>query len=242
MKKQILLCSVILSLLFSLCSCGAYGEEDGVVRAGVLVWKYLDTYGSAVRRAMKKYAAELGEEAGLEMKLEMQDGNDDQATQNNQADVMFASGKDVVIVNLCDVSAGSYIKDLAMKSDALLLFYNQEPADSSVVTDTGAIFIGTKPEEAGIKQGEIFDELYQKDPASIDKNGDGRIDYLMFMGPVNNAEAIARTEYSISTARELGYDMNPLVSNQAAPGHSARADGRKRRRKEHIDEVPFRNL
>ncbi len=97
MKKQILLCSVILALLFALSSCGAYGEEDGVVRAGVLVWKYSDTYGSAVRRAMKKYAAELGEEAGLEIKLEMQDGNDDQATQNNQADVISQDGFSVRI-------------------------------------------------------------------------------------------------------------------------------------------------
>lgn len=212
-----------MTMLFLLCSCGAYRDEDGVIRAGVLVWKYSDTYGSAVRRAMKKYVAQYEEERGLKIKLEMQDGNDDQATQNNQADVMFASGKDVVIVNLCDVSAGSYIKDLAMNSDVPVLFYNQEPADSSVVTDTGAVFVGTKPEEAGIKQGEIFDELYKKDPSSIDKNGDGRIDYLMFMGPVNNAEAIARTKYSIDTARELGYDMNALVSNQVCNWDTATA-------------------
>lgn len=223
MKKRIVVFSVILTMLLSLCSCGVYGEDDGTIHAGVLVWKYSDTYGSAVRRAMKACAKELGAEIGYEIKLEMQDGNDDQATQNNQADVMFASGKDVVIINLCDASAGSYIKDLAMNSDVPVLFYNQEPTDSTIVTDTGSIFIGTKPEEAGIKQGEIFDELYQKDPSSIDKNGDGRVDYIMFMGPVNNAEAIARTKYSVETARELGYDMQPLVSDQVCNWDTATA-------------------
>ena len=59
---------------------------------GVLVWKYSDTYGSSVRVAMDKYAKEIGAEKGLTINLEMQDGNDDQATQNNQADVMFAAG------------------------------------------------------------------------------------------------------------------------------------------------------
>ena len=65
---------------------------------GVLVWKYSDTYGSSVRVAMDKYAKEIGAEKGLTINLEMQDGNDDQATQNNQADVMFAAGKDPVYV------------------------------------------------------------------------------------------------------------------------------------------------
>ncbi len=225
MKTRIFACSIISIILISLCSCGLYDndKDDGVIHAGVLVWKYSDTYGSAVRLAMKKYVAEFEEEKGIKIKLEMQDGNDDQATQNNQADVMFASGKDIVIINLCDVSAGSYIKDLAMKSDVPILFYNTEPSDSGLVTDTSSLFIGTKPEEAGIKQGEIFDELYKNDPSSIDKNGDGRIDYLMFMGPTNNAEAVARTKYSIDTATELGYEMHPLVTDQICNWDTAAA-------------------
>ncbi len=225
MKKRICVCSVILILLLSVCSCGTYGygKDDGVIDAGVLVWKYSDTYGSAVRLAMKKYVAKFEEEKGIKIHLEMQDGNDDQATQNNQADVMFASGKDIVIINLCDVSAGSYIKDLAMNSDVPVLFYNTEPKDSSVITDTSSFFIGTTPEEAGVKQAEIFDELYKKDPSSIDKNGDGKIDYLMFMGPVNNVEALARTKYSIDTATSLGYDMQPLTNEQVCDWDTAKA-------------------
>ncbi len=224
MKTRIFICSIISAILFSLCSCSTYGygKDDDTIRIGVLVWKYSDTYGSAVRRAMKKYVAEF-EKKGIKIKLEMQDGNDDQATQNNQADVMFASGKDVVIINICDVGAGSYIKDLAMASDVPIIFYNLEPEDSSVITDTSSLYIGTKAEEAGIKQGEIFDELYKENPSSIDKNGDGVIDYLMFMGPANNVEAIARTKYSIDTATELGYSMNPLSNDQICNWDTATA-------------------
>ncbi len=72
----------------------AASEGKTELNIGVLVWKYSDTYGSSVRVAMDKYAKEIGAEKGLTINLEMQDGNDDQATQNNQADVMFAAGKD----------------------------------------------------------------------------------------------------------------------------------------------------
>ena len=91
----------------------AASEGKTELNIGVLVWKYSDTYGSSVRVAMDKYAKEIGAEKGLTINLEMQDGNDDQATQNNQADVMFAAGKDHIIINLCDTSAGQYLVDLA---------------------------------------------------------------------------------------------------------------------------------
>ncbi len=70
---------------------------------------------------MKKYLAVC---FSIIIKLEMQDANDDQATQNNQADVMFVCAKDVVLINPCDANSVSYIKDLAVKSGVPVLFYN----------------------------------------------------------------------------------------------------------------------
>ena len=200
----------------------AAAEGKSEVNIGVLVWKYSDTYGSSVRVAMEKYAEEIGKEYGVKVNLEMQDGNDDQATQNNQADVMFASGKDLIIINLCDTSAGQYLADLGNQYGVPFFFYNKEPNDSSLVTDNNSIFIGTKPEEAGIMQGEILAELLEKNPA-IDKNGDGKINYIEFMGEPNNAEAIARTEYSAKRAIELGVNLNEMVETQVCMWDTAKA-------------------
>ena len=190
---------------------------------GVLVWKYSDTYGSSVRVAMDKYAKEIGAEKGLTINLEMQDGNDDQATQNNQADVMFAAGKDHIIINLCDTSAGQYLVDLAKQYNVPISFYNKEPVDSTIVTGSNSIFVGTKPEEAGIMQGEILADLYAADPSRVDKNGDGKVATLEFEGEINNPEAIARTEYSLSTAIEKGVPCEMMTENQVANWDTAKA-------------------
>ena len=200
----------------------AAAEGKSEVNIGVLVWKYSDTYGSSVRVAMEKYAEEIGAEYGVKVNHEMQDGNDDQATQNNQADVMFASGKDLIIINLCDTSAGQYLADLGNQYGVPFFFYNKEPNDSSLVTDNNSIFIGTKPEEAGIMQGEILAELLEKNPG-IDRNGDGKINYIEFMGEPNNAEAIARTEYSAKRAIELGVNLNEMVETQVCMWDTAKA-------------------
>ena len=190
---------------------------------GVLVWKYSDTYGSSVRVAMDKYAKEIGAEKGLTINLEMQDGNDDQATQNNQADVMFAAGKDHIIINLCDTSAGQYLVDLAKQYNVPISFYNKEPVDSTIVTGSNSIFVGTKPEEAGIMQGEILADLYAANPERVDKNGDGKVATLEFEGEINNPEAIARTEYSLSTAIEKGVPCEMMTENQVANWDTAKA-------------------
>ncbi len=177
---------------------------------GVLVWKFDDAYGSTVRTAMTKYAEEIGAKLGVKIKLEMQDANDSMATQNDQADIMFASQPDFVIINLAEVASGQSLVDKA--NGVPFLFYNKEPVENtiqSVIKDPGSIFIGTTPREAGDMQGEILADHYKAD-ASIDKNGDGKLQYIMFMGEPNNPEAIARSQYSVETAEKNGLKLEQL--------------------------------
>ena len=187
-------------------------EQPTELDIGVLVWKFDDAYGSTVRTAMTKYAEEIGNEMGIKINLEMQDANDSMATQNDQADIMFGSQPDFVIINLAEVASGQSLVDKALDADVPYLFYNKEPVENtiqSVIKDPGSIFIGTTPREAGDMQGEILADLYKAD-ASIDKNGDGKLQYIMFMGEPNNPEAIARSQYSVETAVANGLVLEQL--------------------------------
>jgi methyl-galactoside transport system substrate-binding protein len=186
---------------------------------GVLVWKYDDAYGSTVRQAMMKYAQEVGAEQGIRINLDLKDAADSMAIQTDQATIMFAAKPDFVIINLAEVAAGMTLVNLAQENNVPFLFYNKEPTPetiNSTIIDTKSIFVGTSPREAGDMQGEILAELYAKDK-SIDKNGDGVLNYLMFMGEPNNPEAIARSQYSVETAEKNGLQLrqlgNTLVCN-----------------------------
>ncbi len=187
-------------------------EQPTELDIGVLVWKFDDAYGSTVRTAMTKYAEEIGNEMGIKINLEMQDANDSMATQNDQADIMFGSQPDFVIINLAEVASGQSLVDKALDAGVPYLFYNKEPVANtiqSVIKDPGSIFIGTTPREAGDMQGEILADLYKAD-ASIDKNGDGKLQYIMFMGEPNNPEAIARSQFSVETAVANGLVLEQL--------------------------------
>ena len=200
MKKTLALV-LALVMMFAMCvTACAEEKEEYDVRA--LIWKYDDTYGSSVRQAMTEYAEEIGEELGVKINLTMYDAADDMAKQVEQATQIVGEKPDFVIINLAEVASGQQLVDLFSEAGIPFLFYNKEPSAEtvqSVVVDSGSIFIGTTPREAGDMQGEILADMWAADQ-SIDLNGDGKLQFVEFEGEPNNPEAIARTQYSEETA------------------------------------------
>jgi methyl-galactoside transport system substrate-binding protein len=220
MKKAFVLgLALLMALLIAMPVMAGGGGQSGsaaggkkAINIGVLVWKYDDAYGSTVRAGMTKWAKTFGDELGLTINLEMQDAGDIMSRQLEQAQIMFAKKPDIVIINLAEVASGQALVEIAQQNKVPFIWYNKEPTPETIkatVIDTKSIFIGTTPREAGDMQGEILADLYNKDK-SIDKNGDGILQYVMFQGEPNNPEAIARTQYSVETAEKNGLKLQRL--------------------------------
>ncbi len=211
MKK---LFAMLLVLAMALGCTAAFAEQTEYdIRA--LIWKYDDTYGSSVRQAMMAAAEEIGEELGITINLTMYDAADDMAKQVEQATILVTDKPDFVIINLAEVASGQQLVDMFTDAGIPFLFYNKEPSAEtvqSVVVDSGSIFIGTTPREAGDMQGEILADMWAED-TSIDRNGDGMLQFVEFMGEPNNPEAIARTQYSEETAIALGVPLDPVLED-----------------------------
>ena len=210
--KKILV--VLLALVLALSAVGAFAEEVKEYDIRALIWKYDDTYGSSVRQAMQATVDELNEEVEYNIKFTMYDAADDMAKQVEQATMLVGEKPDFVIINLAEVASGQQLVDMFTEAGIPFLFYNKEPSAEtvqSVVVDSGSIFIGTTPREAGDMQGEILAEMWAADPASIDTNGDGKVQFVEFEGEPNNPEAIARTQYSEETAVAQGVPLEPAL-------------------------------
>lgn len=210
--KKILV--VLLALVMALSCMTAMAEAKTEYNIGVLVWKCNDTYGSSVRLAMEEAAKTVGEELGVTINLNCVDAQDQIAIQLEQAPTIFAKN-DFVIVNLADVNSGEAIIDIAKNyPDVQYLFYNKPIAPENMATVLeNSIFIGTLEREAGDMQGEILADMYKADP-SIDLNGDGKLQYVVFMGEPQNTEAQARSKYCVETAIANGLEMEEVVTTQ----------------------------
>ena len=223
MKKLLGLILALVMVLSMVSFAAAEAKTELDIRA--LIWKYDDTYGSTVRAAMEKWAAAYSDELGIKINLTMYDAADDMAKQIEQATIICGEKPDFVIINLAEVANGQVLVDMFTEAGIPFLFYNKQPAQETVqavLVDTGTIFIGTLARQAGDMQGEILADLYKADP-SIDKNGDGTLQYVMLKGEANNDEAIARTQYSVETAIANGLVLEQLGETLVCDWDQARA-------------------
>jgi methyl-galactoside transport system substrate-binding protein len=171
-------------------------------RLGILIYKYDDTYISTVRNALNKA---LNGKASVSM----QDGKGDQATQNDQLDVMIERKMDGLVVNMVDAQAAAGVVNKIKAAGIPVVFFNREPDLNVLKTYEKAVFVGTNAADAGKMQGDIIKQLWTEHP-EYDINKDGKFQYVLFKGEPDNPEAIARSEWSVKQSEINGVTMNQI--------------------------------
>ena len=211
MKKIKRLVAIAISTLMvgtMLVSCGKDAGKEDVVKVGVFLYKSDDTYISTVRQNLEK----LQKDNEGKVEFTFYDGKGDQATQNDSIDTSIQKDMDLLLVNLVDTGAAQTVVDKIKDADIPVVLFNREPATTDALKSYDkSAFIGTNATEAGILQGNILKAAWNADKASIDKNGDGKMQYVMLQGEPDNPEAVARTKYSVSTVKDAGIEVEELA-------------------------------
>ncbi|WP_418223394.1 galactose ABC transporter substrate-binding protein [Clostridium isatidis] len=212
-KKLLAMALATVMVAATLVGCGGKttgGENagsDDTVKVGVFLYKFDDTYISTVRQALQK----IQDENSGKVEFEFFDGKGDQATQNDTIDTALQKDYDLLLVNLVDTGAGQTVVDKIKAAEKPVVLFNREPAAEVVKSYEKAIFVGTNAIEAGIMQGDIIAAEWEANKDKIDKNGDGVLQYVMLQGEPDNPEAVARTEYSVSTLKDKGMQVEELA-------------------------------
>lgn len=199
-KRKILIYALFLIFTLSLTGCG--NKEQSEQKFGICLYKYDDTYISTVRQELENLSKDKAT-------LYLNDGKGDQGTQNDQIDLLIQKNVDVLIVNLVDVGAAQTVINKAKNADIPIIFFNREPSEEVLNSYDKSVFIGTNPKDAGTIQGKIVSQLW-KENKEYDKNGDGKIQYVLLKGEPDNPEAVARSEYSVKEINDSGIETEVL--------------------------------
>ena len=152
--------------------------------AGMTCYMYSDTHIANVRNTVLK-AAETGT-----VSVETSDSQFDVGLQMNAMDAFVTKGcKYLVIINI-NTNAKDQVIDGARKADLAFIFRNAE--------------------QSGVVQGEAAAKYWKEHPEA-DRNGNGKMDYVMLMGQIGNYDTEMRTKYSIDTVKEAGVETNCLL-------------------------------
>nr|WP_298478879.1 galactose ABC transporter substrate-binding protein [uncultured Oribacterium sp.] len=215
-KASLLFCLSLL-LLFNLCACGNAGEKKAKkkIKIGVTLYDSYDTFLTGYMRAFDKEVAEKRAE-GYEVNVLQYNAAGSQAMQNEQVEEMLQNSCDVLCVNLVDRTAPSEIIDMAKKKDVPVIFFNRELVEEDLNQWNKLYYVGADAKQSGILQGELVAEDVKEAekegqlPPELDRNGDGKLQYLIFEGEAGHQDSIMRTDYAVSTIQDAGIPLERL--------------------------------
>ena len=209
MKKKLLSVLMAAVMVVGVGSVGATqvkADDEKILGAGI--YSASDNFNSYIGKAITNACDGI-------FKTNIEDGQNDQSTQNNQVDTMLAKGASAVAVSVCDVTAApTLIQKCKDAGNVPIIFFNKEITDYDVinsyenayqVTSTGGDY------GASIQAQMVID--YWKEHPEMDKNGDGKLQLVYLMGDPGHTASQPRCDYLKSTIEDAGIEIDLLAED-----------------------------
>lgn len=198
---------VMLLCSMSLFAQGNKEAKDENSLAGFVWYNYGDTFITASRNAVDK-AAEGGN-----INILSTDTQVDIAIQANNINTLLAKQVDYLCINNISPNDSASMIEKAKAQDIPLLFINcTSPTEEELNSYDKVYHISSAAEQSGWIQGDAVSEYWNENPTTADRNGNGKLDYVMLVGMQGNYDSQMRTDKSIERVVENGIEVNCLSS------------------------------
>lgn len=226
MKRRILMMTVTTGVICSvlLGGCGIRkSEKKEQFSVGVACYNqsdaFVDELNECIKEEFKNYFVQERPVTGDDA-----DAAGSQRLQNDQVKEMIDMGCNVLCVNLVDRADPSEIIDLALEHKIPIIFYNREPVAEDLKQWEQFYYVGADAKQSGVMQGELAADAIESS-GQIDRNKDGKIQYVILEGEAGHQDAIIRTENVINTLKTRDIELEKL-SCQIANWNRAQAQNR----------------
>ncbi|MCM1181269.1 MAG: galactose ABC transporter substrate-binding protein [Clostridium sp.] len=208
--KQIWIeCVICCISILLLCACGEREITAGnKIYVGVVYYDQSDTFLGQLLDCLKEQFDEL-ESTDFEVRMAIREAAGSQRKQNEQVKELIYAGCDVLCVNLVDRTDPSDIIDIARENGVPIIFFNREPVAEDIMRWDKLYYVGADAKQSGILQGEMVVDAIQED-SRLDRNKDGKIQYVVLEGEPSHQDAIMRTENAVDTLKNNGIQLEKL--------------------------------
>ena len=216
MKKCVLAMLLLAALLMVGCTSAKPPDNQlPSIRIGLCLYKQEDTFISTILSNFEQEVRGYEQQTGAKVTLKVMDGKGSQATQNEQVDRLISLDYDIICVNIVDRTAAAVIIDRAKSANIPVIFFNREPVREDLERWEQVYYVGAVASESGILQGQLVADAYLNSPKTIDRNGDGQLQYVMLEGEPGHQDALLRTEFSVKAVTSEGIGMEKLANDTA---------------------------
>lgn len=224
MNKRIVSLIMVFVLICNFTGCQKKEKNlDKTLRVGVVTYTQDDPFINAMTQELKDNLKSK-ENDNFRIIVSEKNGDDSQRDQDEVVEEMIDAGCDIMCVNLVDRTAPGKIIKLARQNNIPIIFFNREPVKEDLMQWNKLYYVGCDAEQSGVMQGQIAAD-YIKANKNVDKNNDGKIQYVLLEGEAGHQDAISRTDSSVKTIINNGINLEKL-SYQFADWNRGRAENR----------------
>lgn len=173
--------------------------------AGVCWYNFADTFIANARQNLLNVA-----EADGTIEIMDADSQNDTGTQTNNMNGFLTKDVDYLVLNNINTGAISTICDQLKEAGCYGIFANTDsPSDEDFANNDKLYLVTSEAPESGTIMGEALVEYWNEHPEA-DRNGNGKMDYVMLLGLQSHYDTIVRSEYSVKAITDAGIEVNNI--------------------------------
>ncbi|MFA9465313.1 MAG: galactose ABC transporter substrate-binding protein [Velocimicrobium sp.] len=189
----------------------AKNEAKG--KAGIIWYNFADTFISNARQCLNNIAAADGTIAVTDA-----DSQNDISTQDNNMNNFFTQNLDYLVLNNINNAATSNIVNQCKEKGIVTIFANTTSPSEEDFTNYGDLwYVSSASTQSGENMGNAVGE-YFKSNANWDRNGNGKVDYILLQGIQTFSDTINRSSYSLASIEGAGFELGTCIGGDDVTG------------------------
>lgn len=171
-------------------------------KVGICWYNFADTFITSARNAL----ADIADTSKFD--IQEADSLGEIATQTNNMNSLLTKGVNALVLNNINTAGIDDLVATAKGKDIPIIFANTDsPSDETLASYDKVWHVSSAAEQSGYIQGDAMSEYWSAHPEA-DRNGDGKLNYIMLVGMQGNYDSEMRTTKSIERVEENGITVD----------------------------------
>ena len=181
--------------------------------AGVIWYNFADTFIANARQTLNNVA-----EADGTITITDADSQNDTAVQEDNLSNMKTQGVKYIVLNNINNAAADSIATTLEDEGFITIFANTTaPSDDAFDQCENLWYVSSASEQSGIGMGEALVEYFNTHD-DWDRNGNGKVDFILLQGMQTFSDTIYRSSYSLAAIEEAGYELGSCIGGDDVSG------------------------
>ncbi|MDO4323240.1 MAG: substrate-binding domain-containing protein [Lachnospiraceae bacterium] len=210
MKRKAAKVLVAAALASSMLASTAMAEG---ATAGVVWYNFADTFIANARQCLNSIAAEDGT-----ITITDADSENDITVQGNNVSNFYTQGVKYLILNNINNAASDEIVNQMKDEGVIGIFANTtSPSDAAFESNENLWYVSSVSTQSGENMGNALVDYFNTHE-NWDRNGNGKVDFILLQGILTFSDTINRSSYSLATIEGAGYELGSCIGGDDVTG------------------------